>query len=261
MPESISAGRPSTASLPSFSDADLRLLDNPIWNALGSEHAHFALGRELDNGLARRYPAAIGPLSGMAEYNNEGYDALRALAGPRGVVGLFLETKPELPAGWTMVRDGLMNQMVCEAPDSDGPTDETARAADGAEIVELSKAADGPEMVELAHLTEPGPFGERTMELGTFFGIRQHGRLVAMAGQRMSWPRFTEVSAVCTHPDVRGRGYAAACMQAVMMRIRQCGKTPMLHVFAVNEPAIRVYRGLGYTVRRTLELAVIRNDA
>jgi ribosomal protein S18 acetylase RimI-like enzyme len=252
MPASGPVNESSASSLPSFTQADLRLLDNPIWNALGSEHAQFA----LDNGLARRYPAAIGPLSGMGDYNALSYDALRTLAGPGGVVGLFLESKPKVPAGWTMVRDGLMNQMVCETT-----TDKAATAADGAEIVELSKAADGPDMVELAHLTEPGPFGERTMELGKFFGIRQEGRLVAMAGQRMSWPRFTEVSAVCTHPDVRGRGYAAACMQAVMRRIRQDGKTPMLHVFAANEPAIRVYRSLGFKVRRTLELAVIRNDA
>ena len=252
MPPSGSVNESSASSLPSFTQADLRLLDNPIWNALGSEHAHFA----LDNGLARRYPAAIGPLSGMGDYNALGYDALRTLAGPGGVVGLFLESKPNVPAGWTMVRDGLMNQMVCEAAAADAP----ANAADGAEIVGLSKAADGPEMVALARLTEPGPFNERTMELGTFFGIREQGRLVAMAGERMSWPRFTEVSAVCTHPDVRGRGYAAACMQAVMRHIRACGKTPMLHVFAANEPAIRVYRHLGFTVRRTLELAIIRND-
>jgi predicted GNAT family acetyltransferase len=121
-------------------------------------------------------------------------------------------------------------------------------------------AADVPAMVELAELTEPGPFRKRTIELGPFFGIFQAGRLLAMAGQRTHLPNFVEVSAVCTHPDARGRGYARMLIASVMDEIRQRGKTPFLHSFADNSPAIRVYESLGFTLRRNLELAVLKND-
>jgi predicted GNAT family acetyltransferase len=109
-------------------------------------------------------------------------------------------------------------------------------------------------------LTEPGPFRDRTIELGPFFGIFEAGRLVAMAGQRMHLPHHVEVSAVCTHPDARGRGYARLLIATVMDEIRQRGKIPFLHSYAHNYPAIRVYESLGFTERRTFELAVIKNQ-
>lgn len=227
------------------------MLDNPIWNSLNTEHAHLALGGRL----ARRFPASIGPLSGMGEYSEESFDALRALAGPEGVVGLFLKEPLKTPPGWTMVRDGQMYQMIGLEPLAAAPQ----TLAPGAEIVQLT-AADGAAMVELAHLTEPGPFSDRTMELGTFFGIWSEGRLMAMAGERLRFPEFVEVSAVCTHPEARGRGYGSALTATVAENIRRNGKTPILHLFAANQQAFRVYRGLGFTVRRNLELALLRND-
>ncbi|MGB6691002.1 MAG: GNAT family N-acetyltransferase [Terracidiphilus sp.] len=231
---------------------DFDQLDNPIWNALRSEHAELAQG----DGLARRYPAAIGPLSGMAEPNAEGYEALRSLAGPGGVVALFLKQPATPPAGWTWVRDGRMNQMIYLPRNAPQPQ----AAPLGVEIVELT-AADAPAMVELAEFTEPGPFHLRTMELGMFFGIKESGRLLAMAGERMRWTKFVEVSAVCTHPEARGRGYGSALIAKVIAHVLQIGKTPMLHVFTANLPAIRVYENLGFVLRRHLELAVLKNEA
>jgi GNAT superfamily N-acetyltransferase len=253
MPGNKAAETPSQLAQDGALSAELDFspLDNPIWNALRTEHAHFAVGE----GLARRYPAEIGPLSGFAQPEQAGYDALRSLAGPGGVVALFLEEKPALPAGWTMTRDGLMNQMICVDPERCISTGRAVKS----EIVRLT-AEDNAEMVTLAKLTEPGPFERRTRELGTFFGIREAGRLVAMAGQRMSWPKFVEVSAVCTHPEERGRGYSSALIGAVVEEILKSEKTPMLHVFTANTPAVRVYEKLGFVVRRHLELAVIRND-
>jgi predicted GNAT family acetyltransferase len=119
---------------------------------------------------------------------------------------------------------------------------------------------DVPAMVALAELTEPGPFRERTIELGAFYGIFENGRLLAMAGERTHLPDFVEVSAVCTHPDARGRGYARKLIATVMDEIHQRGKTPFLHSFADNDSAIRVYESLGFTERRTFELAVLKND-
>jgi predicted GNAT family acetyltransferase len=117
-----------------------------------------------------------------------------------------------------------------------------------------------PAMIELARLTEPGPFQLRTIELGAFFGIFHGDGLMAMSGQRLSLPGFVEVSAVCTHPEARGRGYAPALMSRVMEHIRAQGKTPMLHSFSDNAPAIAVYRSLGFVFRRNFQLAVLRND-
>jgi predicted GNAT family acetyltransferase len=118
---------------------------------------------------------------------------------------------------------------------------------------------DAPAMVELATLTEPGPFRLRTMGLGTFYGIVEGGRLLAMAGKRMHLPGYVEVSGVCTHPDARGRGYARLLMSRVMEEIVNDRKTPFLHSFADNHGAIRVYESLGFTLRQRLELAVVQN--
>jgi ribosomal protein S18 acetylase RimI-like enzyme len=205
--------------------------------------------------LARRYPAAIGPLSGLTRQSAENYEALRALAGPGGVVVLFCTEPPSPPPGWTLIRGGLLAQMVCLEPKALAPVALTL----GEELRPLT-AADVPEMVALAELTEPGPFRQRTIELGAFFGIFHSGRLLAMAGQRLHLPRFIEVSAVCTHPDARGRGYARMLIGIVMEEIHQRGKTAFLHSFADNHGAIRVYESLGFTQRRTFELAVLKNE-
>ncbi|HEY6490775.1 MAG: GNAT family N-acetyltransferase [Terracidiphilus sp.] len=230
---------------------DLRLLDNPIWNALSTEHAPFACG----NGLARCYLPETGPLSGLAEASDAAYEALRGLAGPDGVLCLFLEKPPAVQKGWTIVRRGLMRQMVCERLEFP----EAAPMRAGASLRRLSKS-DVSAMVELASLTEPGPFRKRTSELGTFFGTFEGDRLVAIAGERMHLPGLIEVSAVCTHPDARSRGYARALMAAVLNDIREKGATPFLHVLAENDAAIRVYEGLGFTVRRPLHLAILKNN-
>src|SRR5579863_1410324 len=227
MSGSISSAHPSDAhdSPAPESGLDTSPLDNPIWYALTGEHAHFAVG----NGLARRYPPTIGPLSGMPDTSPASYEGLRALAGSGGIVGLFLQDAPAPPPGWRMVRDGTMYQMISLDASRMAPQS----LAPGAEIVPLT-AADNSTMVELARLTEPGPFHERTAELGSFFGIRESGRLLAMAGERLRFPKFVEVSAVCTHPDARGRGYGAALTAFVANHIRQGGKTPILHLFAAN---------------------------
>jgi ribosomal protein S18 acetylase RimI-like enzyme len=247
--KSVIAGPAISTILPNASDAEFAQLDNPIWNALRTEHAGLAEG----DGLARRYPAAIGPLSGMADTSHASYDALKSLAGPGGIVVLFLTGTPAPPAGWTMVREGLMHQMIYS------PKSAPHLGAAGAEVVELGES-DRDEMVALATLTEPGPFRSRTMELGAFFGIRDTARLVAMAGMRIHLPGFTEVSAVCTHPEARGCGYGKTLTAAVAARILAEGKTPILHLFAANVGALRVYESVGFHVRRNLELAVLKNE-
>jgi GNAT superfamily N-acetyltransferase len=235
----------------SSSGNTLHTLDNPIWNSLGTEHSSFA----ISNGIARRYPPAIGPLSGIAAQSADNYEALRELAGPDGVVVLFCTEVPAPPAGWTLIRGGLLTQMV-----SLQRVNHVSSPLIRGEVFRRLTAEDVPAMVELAELTEPGPFRERTIELGPFWGILEDGRLLAMAGQRMHLPAFVEVSAVCTHPDARGRGYARKLIATAMDEIHQRGKTAFLHSLADNYPAIRVYESLGFTQRRTFELAVLKNE-
>jgi GNAT superfamily N-acetyltransferase len=228
---------------------DTSLLDNPIWNSLTTSQSRFALG----DGLARAYPPEIGPLCGVAEEAPAAYEDLRAQANPGAVQVLFLDQPPVSRSGWTPIRGGQLTQMVYS-----GPGIEESKQASG---MRRLAAADVPAMVELATLTEPGPFRNRTHELGTFFGVFDGDRLLAMAGQRMRIPGFVEVSAVCTHPDARGRGYARTLMSAVMTLILSEGDTPFLHSFADNHSAIRVYNALGFLHRRAFHLEVLKKEA
>lgn len=226
-------------------------LDNPIWSALTTEHAPLAEGGPL----ARRYPAEIGPLSGIPSQSPASYDALRALAGPGGTIVLFLTEPPSPPPGWTLIRTGAVSQMICSSSEPAEP----AALPEGLDLRRLTPA-DVPAMLELTHLTEPGPFRHRTIELGIFYGIFQGDHLLSMAGQRLHLPAHIEVSAVCTHPDARGRGYARILMSQVMANIHQRGKTPFLHVLPENASAIRAYQHLGYTLRTTFHLTVLKNE-
>lgn len=230
--------------------ADETLLDNPIWSALLTDHRSLA----ISEGKARRYPPAIGPLAGTPDQSIESYDALRTLAGPGGILVLFFPDPPAPPSGWSLFRGGGLTQMICRSP----RLAKTGTLAAGVKLRRLG-AADVPVMVKLADLTEPGPFRERTIELGIFYGICEGDRLLAMAGQRMRVPGFVEVSAVCTHPDVRGRGYAAILMSEVIRDIVGEGSVPFLHALADN-PAVRLYERLGFTRRRSFHLAVIKRD-
>ncbi len=247
---------PDSASSNAGPNAITSLLDNPIWNALLTEHSALALGDRL----ALRYPAEIGPLSGMPDQSTASYEALRTIAGPGGVVALFFEDPPSPPPGWTLQRGGLLYQMICLEPIAEDSTTAVVQPVPAPEFRRLNPA-DVPAMIELAELTEPGPFHPRAIELGVFFGVFHSRRLLAMAGQRLQLPQFIEVSAVCTHPDVRGRGYARTLIKRVIADIRKQGKTPILHVFASNSSAISVYKTLGFSHRRNLHLAVLKNEA
>lgn len=237
----------SQPSVPSFKNE--ALLNNPIWNSLTTCHAHLALGAQAGHGLARRYPSRIGPLSAFQDPTAEAYADLAALVPEGDVAVLFLEDTPVVPAGWEVLRGGTLVQMVCPAI-PDPPT-----LADA--IVPMTPE-DYSEMVELASLTEPGPFRDHTADLGGFIGIRIGNRLAAMAGQRLAPTGFREVSAVCTHPDFRGRGYAEALVAAVARNIHSDRRTPFLTSFEANTAAIRVYQKVGFVFRRTFQLAVLK---
>jgi GNAT superfamily N-acetyltransferase len=217
-------------------------LDNPVWSSLAGPHARFARGR----GEVLLYPEDVTPFAGLpAEPAEADWRHLAELAGPGAEVGVMGMTTA-LPPGWTATPIGSGVQMVHEGTD--------VITGD----VERLGAADVPEMLGLAARAKPGPFLPRTFELGTYLGIRRRGRLVAMAGERLHPPGWTEVSAVCTDDAWRGHGFASVLVGAVATGIRARGETPFLHALASNTTAIRLYEALGFRLRRTTTFTLVR---
>src|SRR5580704_1842005 len=225
-------------------------LNNPIWQSLITTHAHFA---EI-HGTVRKFPHAVSVLAGLPEPTPENYDSLGAMMRPGERVGLFLQDPPDPPAPWAIDRTCPLLQMLCEKRSAFQGVPRAMQP----EFIRLSKA-DVPEMLALTKLTNPGPFGARTHELGDYFGIRVAGTLAAMAGERLRLQGYTEVSAVCTHPDHLGHGYASALLGLITDRVFGRGELPILHVLPENTRAIQVYERLGFAKRALLHLAVLRH--
>jgi ribosomal protein S18 acetylase RimI-like enzyme len=219
-------------------------LDNPAWASLTGPHAHFAVGTER----ALRYPADISPILAIASSpDDQTWAELLALVGPDSVVALAGETG-EVPEGWTIEFQGGGLQLMAS---------ERLRSEPSPELVTLG-AEDADEMVELVGRTQPGPFEARTYELGTYLGVRRDGALIAMAGERLHPPGFTEISAVCTDAEYRGQGLATVLVRAVAHNIRQRGDTPFLHVAKTNVNAARLYEALGFELRREVVFSALR---
>jgi ribosomal protein S18 acetylase RimI-like enzyme len=234
-------------------------LDNPIWQALSTTHAGFA---QTCN-FARKFPREVSVLAGFSEPTPKNYDSLASLLNPEETVGLFLQSPPDPPVAWTIVSTGPLLQMLYANPSSPG-AGEKALPSDGVrsnhpEFIRLTHA-DVTEMLALTKLTKPGPFGARTHEMGDYFGIRSTGILAAMAGERLRIPGYTELSAVCTHPDHLGRGYASVLMEMLVERICSRGELPVLHVRSDNARAIQVYERLGFRIRAYLHYVVLRHQ-
>jgi len=224
----------------------MHLLDNPIWRALTTSQSQFAETYHL----ARRFPPSVTSLGAFREPTLTGYESLAHLLGAGEMTALMLEAPPAAPANWSVVEAIPLLQMVqkdCEMP-SPMP-----------ELIKLTEA-DAPEMMTLAELTQPGPFGRRTHELRAYLGIYRMGSLVAMAGERLRVPGYTEISAVCTHPDCTGHGYATSLIVALVKRIRDRNQTPFLHVRPENKRALELYQRLGFRERRRLCLTVVRKS-
>ncbi|CAN5784599.1 GNAT family N-acetyltransferase [soil metagenome] len=220
-------------------------LDRPVWSTLSTRQRSLALGDDR----ALRFEPRYNVFGAAADGSAENLAALAELI-PAGGVLWVVEAEPFTPPpGVTVVKAAVCAQMVAERPKSGEPDF----------AFEDLTEADAPEMLALATLTEPGPFFEATHRLGAFVGIKQDGRLVAMAGERMRPEGFTEVSGVCTHPDHRGRGYAGRLMQVVAGRITARGETPFLHSYASNLGAISLYQSLGFAIRREVTATVLAN--
>ncbi|HEX8234261.1 MAG TPA: GNAT family N-acetyltransferase [Caulobacteraceae bacterium] len=218
-------------------------LDRPIWSALTTRQAPLALG----DARALRFAPEYEPFGAAADASPESYAALKALDAYDGGL-VVVEAEPRLPPDARVEVQPAVVQMIWEAP--------AAPEEAGFAFVELGDP-DAAEMFDLAHLTKPGPYAVHTHGLGGFIGVRQDGRLIAMAGERMKPDGFTEVSGVCTHPGHRGRGYAAGLMRTVIARILARGEVPFLHAYAANGGAIALYEALGFAFRREMKMLVL----
>ncbi len=211
-----------------------------MWAALTGPQACFAEA----SGDAARYSSDISPFCAVADPDDPA-----AWADLAKLTDQALLTGPSLkpPPGWVTVRTMAGVQMA-----GHGMT-----GVEDPEAVVLT-GTDVPEILDLVERSQPGPFAKRTHELGRYLGIRHEGRLVAMAGERLRLPGWTEVSAVCTDPAFRGRGLGARLTLAVAAGILGRGDLPFLHVQDTNTAAIRLYERLGFELSHPVVFASFR---
>ncbi|MDH6135524.1 ribosomal protein S18 acetylase RimI-like enzyme [Kitasatospora sp. MAA4] len=218
-------------------------LDRPVRAALLGPHAHLA----ERYGDLLRYPVDVSPFLALPDVPDEAtWRSVAELFGP-GVIVPVAGLPDSPPPHWEVVRRIPCVQLV----------DEGVAVAPDEEAVMLGPA-DVPEMLELVAQAQPGPFLPRTIELGAYLGIRRGGALVAMAGERMHPPGWTEISAVCTAANHRGQGLATRLVLAVAAGIRARGETPFLHAAASNTNAVRLYESLGFGLRRRIDFVAVR---
>lgn len=218
-------------------------LDNPVLGSLTGPHRRLA----LVEGRAARYPADVSPFCALpgAPRAADWADAARLV--PPGEMVLFPALGAPPPPDWEVLGLGEGVQLVADSLEA-RPDDEAVTLGPG----------DVPDILRLVERTKPGPFLSRTIELGSYLGIRRGGELVAMAGERLRPPGWTEISAVCTDPAWRGHGFASRLTSAVAAGVIARGDTPFLHAIATNVTAIRLYKELGFTHRRDIQFPLLR---
>jgi predicted GNAT family acetyltransferase len=219
-------------------------LDHVIWTALTTRQAHLGQG----NALARRYHPDVAPFAALASDTPAAYEALHQLLLPQEQVALLSEEPVTAIDALQTTPVGDLHQMVA--------TRREAGSADDRDVISLGHA-DAKEMLDLVQKAKPGPFARRTPEMGNYIGIRDQGRLIAMAGERMCIDGYVEISAVCVDDEWRGRGLAGRLVTVLRRQIEQRGETPFLHVLSGNRSAIGLYERLGFEVRRTFLLTRI----
>jgi len=208
------------------------LLDRIVWHALAGPHARFATGSED----ARRYAPGFPPIVGFANTERPNFAALAdyCMSGEHfycdGWSGIA-------PPGWRVDAESTMFKMLWEGA---MPANDEAPEAIRLRPEHVQQA------LELVRLTQPGPFGPRTIELGEYFGCFEGKRLVAMAGERMHAGALREISGVCTHPDFQGQGFARRLMNKLIRRQLQRNESPFLHVMRENHAAHGTYERMGF---------------
>jgi GNAT superfamily N-acetyltransferase len=224
--------------------APAALLDNIVWESLAGAQARFSAGTST----ARRYASGFSPIVGFADAEHPDFAALTPYCVPGEHFYCGGWSSGPAPAGWQLDVDKTGHQMVWDAPIPDADPDFAAVPLGPQHVLQ---------MLELVALRPPGPFAARTHELGEYFGVLEGGRLVAMAGERMEAGPWREVSGVCTHPDVAGRGLAWRLIALIVRRQIARGQLPFLHVMADNLHAQRVYERMGFRFHQEVALRIV----
>ena len=220
-------------------------LDNPFWSSLHGRHRHLA---QVAGEMAR-FPAAYAPFLGVANAGVDAAAALASLVAPEESVSL-LGVAPRAPGGWHLEGFADLAQMACTSP---------IDVIDGPDVIELTEVHRA-DVLALTALVYPHYFRPRTMELGRYFGIYRDGRLAAMIGERLGTDAHQEMSAICTHPDFNGRGYARRLTALLTNDVLAHGRTPFLHVSHANIRAKQLYEQLGYSHRRDIGFWSLRRS-
>ncbi|TPN47008.1 MULTISPECIES: GNAT family N-acetyltransferase [unclassified Mesorhizobium] len=222
------------------------VLDRPVWSALETRHRAFAQGGKL----AMRYSPSIALFAATAADDAESLQALADLVGPGESVIMAQADAIALPASLLATSSATAVQMLADAP---------LQAVSDERVQRLTQD-DVAEMLALASLTKPGPFTSGALSLGDFWGVKVKGRLVAMAGERMKQPGYTELSGVCSHPEFRGGGLGRLMSLFVANRIFARGEIPYLHAYVTNAGAIKLYESIGFKPRSTINVAVVQSQ-
>jgi GNAT superfamily N-acetyltransferase len=224
---------------------DEKKLDNPVWYSLSETHKKKA----LDFGEMKFYDPDYCSFGGFTEVEN----TATALAEYSKLTNSFFifGAKPILPNSLK-----LKNELVCLQMIIDSKIKENFRD----EIVALNEA-HLDDLLRLVKIVYPEYFKQKTASLGDYFGIYKNNQLVAITGERMRMDGFIEVSAVITHPDHTGKGYAKQLVTHVVNAIFDKNNTPFLHVSEANFGAIKLYEKLGFRTRRKISIwNITKND-
>jgi ribosomal protein S18 acetylase RimI-like enzyme len=229
-----------------MNDLPVRLFANPVWHALQTKHRHLA----VSTGDACRYPADVAPFAAVAAPGTSALQSLHSLLVPGEYVWLIGESYPFIPELSCL---GNLDCLQMVLPESVT----LPRPAPG--IVRLSHA-NAQEMVALTDLAFPGFFRSRTCDMGSYYGIRSNGELIAMGGERLALDGYPEISGICTHASHRGKGHAASLIWHLVRNHRRNGLVSWLHVSAGNNHAIELYLRVGLTIARKVKLHRLRRN-
>jgi ribosomal protein S18 acetylase RimI-like enzyme len=226
-----------------------QVLDNPVWYALQSGNRSLARGNEF----CRYFDAEVSPFVGLRQPDEHHLLELYNLIPPQSIKLLALPKQISVPDPWTVSSGMDGYQMVYSK------TGTLPKGLEAAGILPLTNEHI-PQMLALTKLTNPGPFGSRTIEFGYYTGIFEGEQLVAMAGQRLHAVPYAEISAVCTHPDYLGKGYARQLLNYQINRILATSGIPYLHVRHDNHRAIQVYESLGFEKRTPIHFHILQKS-